>query len=69
MFVRLTNLGDQTPATAVVTVQGEADHLYVDPSDLPPWASPASANFALHRTLMDGLAVYLAGWVMYEVWS
>ncbi len=67
MFLRLTHYADINPATVDVAVQGEGDHLFIEPGDLPPWASRAASNFALHTALSDDERVYLRGWVLYVI--
>lgn len=43
----------ETNQAAKVPVQGDGETLWVKPSDVPAWASPVSANVALHLSVTE----------------
>lgn len=57
----------ETDQTAKIPVQSDGECLWVNAPDLPTWANPVSANFALHQLLLDGEPEYLHEGVWYLV--
>lgn len=57
----------ETGQAASASIQGAGDYLWVEASDLPPWANPVSANFMVHLAATDREESYTHAGIAYII--